>query len=327
MVSCARMNERAKQPELPWIEKLDAERANEAEAILTDVLEQLEGGASRARISAYADDTPPSPAIGSDEHWIERRVRVVRALENKGFIRMFRRDRHSGPMVPDHERGEWIVIDAREDEVRAGKEALEARKRHVVADWYGKSANVTSAFPKPPEVVAHMMKHNAAVAPPKNVQVETTPQLEALRTILRRFHLVTQELRRRHDGRQRLEIKDEYDVQDLLRALLRVHVGDIRPEEGVPSLGGASAKGDFFLKNEGVIVEAKMTRENLGNAELVKQLNDDLQKYPRIPGCNRLMVLIYDPELRVKNPDGLETDYRKEDPKFSCEVFVVPKGL
>lgn len=47
------------------------------------------------------------------------------------------------------------------------------------------------------------------------------------RTLLR-FHLVVYQLRRRRKGKQLLLISDEYDVQDLLHALLRLDFDDIR---------------------------------------------------------------------------------------------------
>ena len=36
---------------------------------------------------------------------------------------------------------------------------------------------------------------------------------------------------RRHDGRSTLEIRDEYDVQDLLQGLLKIDFEIVRPEE------------------------------------------------------------------------------------------------
>jgi len=36
-------------------------------------------------------------------------------------------------------------------------------------------------------------------------------------------------LKARHDGRSTLEITDEYDVQDLFTAMLKLHFDDVRP--------------------------------------------------------------------------------------------------
>jgi len=53
-----------------------------------------------------------------------------------------------------------------------------------------------------------------------------------------RFNLVARQLRNRHESRPTLEIEDEYDVQDLMHALLRIFFEDIRPEEWTPSYAG-----------------------------------------------------------------------------------------
>jgi hypothetical protein len=41
-------------------------------------------------------------------------------------------------------------------------------------------------------------------------------------------------------------VQDEYDVQDILKALLRVHFNDVRPEEPNPSIAGQSPRVDFW---------------------------------------------------------------------------------
>jgi hypothetical protein len=63
-----------------------------------------------------------------------------------------------------------------------------------------------------------------------------------------RFHAIARQLAQRRVNKPPFEIKDEYDVQDLLHALLRLHFDDIRPEEWTPSYGGGSSRMDFLLK-------------------------------------------------------------------------------
>jgi hypothetical protein len=67
---------------------------------------------------------------------------------------------------------------------------------------------------------------------PRTVQ---QPSLDRLLEILKRFHGVARQLRKRHGDRPTLDISDEYDVQDLLHALLRSRFDDVRPEDAVPS--------------------------------------------------------------------------------------------
>src|SRR5215472_13480956 len=103
-------------------------------------------------------------------------------------------------------------------------------------------------------------------------QVTTPDSSEALRNLLLRFHAVVIQLRQRHDGRPTLDVNDEYDVQDLLHALLCLHFDDIRPEEWTPSYAGKSSRVDFLLKREEVVVEIKKTRQGLTE----RQIGDEL---------------------------------------------------
>jgi hypothetical protein len=63
-------------------------------------------------------------------------------------------------------------------------------------------------------------------------------------------HLVARQLRKRHRDRATLIIADEYDVQDLLHALLRLEFDDVRPEENTPSYAGAELGWTFYKKTK-----------------------------------------------------------------------------
>ena len=115
-------------------------------------------------------------------------------------------------------------------------------------------------------------------------------------------------MRSRHSSRSTLEIEDEYDVQDLLHALLKIHFDDIRAEEWTPSYAGGSSRMDFLLKNEQIVVEVKKTRKNLSDREVGEQLLIDIAKYSRHQDCKILVCFVYDPEARIGNLTGLEND-------------------
>ena len=69
------------------------------------------------------------------------------------------------------------------------------------------------------------------------------------------FHRVARQLRARHANRPTLDVQDEYDLQDLMHALLVVHFADVRPEEynaelrrqgqpnGLPTQAGGDRRG------------------------------------------------------------------------------------
>ncbi len=96
--------------------------------------------------------------------------------------------------------------------------------------------------------------------------------IEALQRIFSKFHSIVRKLRDRYDDRKTLDVSDEYDVQNLLSALLVLYFDDIRPEEWTPSYAGQSARMDFLLKKEKIVVETKMTRKGLADKEIGNQL-------------------------------------------------------
>lgn len=156
------------------------------------------------------------------------------------------------------------------------------------------------------------------------VQTETPASIIASR--LCRFHLVVRSLRVRHDNRPPLEIEDEYDVQDLLHALLQLDFDDIRREEWTPSYAGGSSRMDFLLKQEQVVIETKKTRKGLGDKEIGQQLLLDIGRYSAHPDCRTLVCFVYDPEGRIGNPAALEGDLSGERDGLTVRVLIVPRG-
>jgi hypothetical protein len=129
-------------------------------------------------------------------------------------------------------------------------------------------------------------------------------------------------LRERDRGRTPFVVADEYDVQDLLAAVLRDLFEDVRPEDPSPSRAGASTRIDFVLKREQIVVEAKMTRDGLDERKVADQLIDDIERYRSHPDCRTLVAIVFDPERRIANPGGLEDDLRKDSPEFRVRVVV-----
>lgn len=145
----------------------------------------------------------------------------------------------------------------------------------------------------------------------------------ALTRICSRLPLVIQQLRRRHNERTTLDVEDEYDVQDVLHALLHVFFDDVRPEEVVPSYAGKSTRMDFLLKKESAVIEAKMTHRGLQAREVGEQLVLDITYYQSHPDCKKLFCVVYDPEHRIGNPRGVEGDLSKKHGALDVKVFIV----
>lgn len=143
---------------------------------------------------------------------------------------------------------------------------------------------------------------------PLDYMVEHGNTLQEICRICLRFSNVIRCIRKRYANRQPITVNDEYDVQYLLKILLSVSFDDIRSEETAPSYGGSSSRIDFLLKNEGIAIETKMTRENLTDKEISKQLIQDIAQYQSHPDVNSLVCFIYDSERLIENPSGIIRD-------------------
>ena len=148
---------------------------------------------------------------------------------------------------------------------------------------------------------------------------------ENIELIINRFHQVARQLRLRYNSRNTLDINDEYDVQDLFHALLKLYFDDVRPEEYTPSYAGANSRIDFVLKDESIIIEIKKSRKTLTAKKLGEELMIDSQRYQAHPDCKRIICFVYDPEGFITNPKGIENDLSKDTNGIPVSVFIRPE--
>jgi len=149
--------------------------------------------------------------------------------------------------------------------------------------------------------------------------------IEIIEQLARNFHLVVRKLSQRHDNRPPLEIRDEYDVQDLFYALLTPFFEDIRPEEVAPSHAGGHGRIDFLIKAEQIVIEIKKTRPSLKVKELRDQLIVDKDIYRTHPHCRTFIAFIYDPDGYIANPKGFERDLSNTPRDIRVKVIVAPR--
>lgn len=156
---------------------------------------------------------------------------------------------------------------------------------------------------------------------------KTEETIEELQDLFSKIHRITKALRKRHDNRDTLDIRDEYDVQDLLNALLQIYFDDIRAEEWTPSYAGKCSRIDFVLKKQEVVIEVKMTRQGLRDKELGDQLIIDIERYKSHPNCKTLICFVYDPDGRITNPRGLINDLESQSRDgLKVRLFINPES-
>ncbi len=149
--------------------------------------------------------------------------------------------------------------------------------------------------------------------------------LDLLRRVCMRFHLVARQLRLRKEYRPTLEITDEYDLQDLFYALLRLQFDEVGTEEWTPDYTNGARRTSYLLDWDRIVVVVKQTRTGLATKDLAEQVKADAAHYAARPDGTTLLCFIYDPDGRVGNPRGLEADLTTVSDSYMVEVIVAPK--
>jgi hypothetical protein len=137
--------------------------------------------------------------------------------------------------------------------------------------------------------------------------------------------MVARQLRLRRDYRATLEVEDEYDVQDLLYALLRLEFEEVGTEDWRPAYEEGVTRTSYLLHKDRVVIVVKKTKAGITAKELAEQARMDSTHYSGRSDCRTLVCFIYDPEGRIGNPRGLESDLTMVSDAFTLEVIIAPK--
>lgn len=143
--------------------------------------------------------------------------------------------------------------------------------------------------------------------------------------LCQRFHMVARQLRLRGEYRPTVNIEDEFDVQDLAHALLRLHFDDIGTDEWTPSYTDGTSRTTFLLDQDRLAVVVKKTRAGLSRKHLMDQVRADVERYRARGRCTHLLCFIYDPEGRIGNPSGFESELNSTSEHFTVDLVVAPK--
>lgn len=191
---------------------------------------------------------------------------------------------------PDADYGEWKINRER---------VVEALKDNGLEYFRGGRVLPTGQDPQErPSNIASQLR-----SPTKPNDIE-----ELLLVLVRGIRRAMHPLSHRRKGSISLSFANEYDVQDLLHALLRPWVADIRPEEFTPSYAGTSTRMDFLLPSHSLVIELKFIRDRNHAKRIGDELIIDVDHYRVHPACKNLWCVIYDPEHFLQNADGLRND-------------------
>ena len=145
---------------------------------------------------------------------------------------------------------------------------------------------------------------------------------ELLEVVVRGLRRAMHPLTHRRKGIQPLTFENEYDVQDLLHALLRPWISDIRPEEFTPSYAGSSTRMDFLLPAHELVIETKIVRDRTHAKKIGDELIIDIEHYRKHPNCKTLWCVVYDPDHLITNAPGLKNDLEGQRKSKNDEVTV-----
>ncbi|MBL8507167.1 MAG: hypothetical protein JNM11_01800 [Chitinimonas sp.] len=150
---------------------------------------------------------------------------------------------------------------------------------------------------------------------------------ELIEVLIKGLRRAMHPLTHRRKGAQPLSFANEYDMQDLLHALLRPWIQDIRPEEHTPSYAGSSTRMDFLLPAHKLVIETKYTRDQNHAKKIGDELIIDIAHYRKHQDCRVLWCVIYDPNHFIVNPEGLcgdlESSRTAGDGEMVVRVFVL----
>lgn len=160
-----------------------------------------------------------------------------------------------------------------------------------------------------------------------NIKYFNKSSEEVVRDILNNFSNAIQKIiKNRRKDHPNFEIKDEYDVQDILYVILKSVFPNLRDEDAIPKVGSKTTKIDLIIREERILVEVKMIKEKDSNeTHFIEQLKADFESYHECKWLGKLFCFVYDPYKKtrdISNFYDLNGDRTKGEHNFNVEVIV-----
>ena len=192
-----------------------------------------------------------------------------------------------------------------------------------INDWRLKWHNIKPMHYSECNLYSLLINNSTELEPFKKVdKIDSIAALEKIELLCNKFHTFVKKLNSRNDIGT-IDTQNEYDVQQLLYALLSLFFDDIRKEEFTPSHAGSFSRIDILLKNEQIGIEIKKTRKKLIDKKIGEELIDDIEKYQMHKDCKKLICFIYDPDEILSNPNGIINDLNKKHQEF-VKIIINP---
>ena len=163
---------------------------------------------------------------------------------------------------------------------------------------------------------------------PDRVRVLDQSGKEALKTTVKRaIDALTPAIRlfgsREEKSLDNWPITCEADIRDLLHVMLRASIADIIHEEVVPSRAGVSKRVDLYSEVARMFIEVKWINDSGRWKQILAQINDDIQTYPRHPLCEILYFVVVDVAKDIPDPELFQRDLSKSQTIDGKEIEVL----
>jgi hypothetical protein len=119
-----------------------------------------------------------------------------------------------------------------------------------------------------------------------------------------------------------IKINDEYDVQDLLYVILKSIFPQIKYEDDISNYGGSSKRLDFYLQEDGIILEVKEINK-ADDKKYTKQMKEDLQSYHVVNNLSYIIFFIYAPNAIQDVNSFLEMEGQQTIQNKTFNVIVI----
>jgi hypothetical protein len=162
---------------------------------------------------------------------------------------------------------------------------------------------------------------------------EALPEVEPSRErlalvmqVLNALPVVERILKDRGHDRAPFLIENEYDLQDLLFALLRSAFDDAQREVWTPKQAGSAKRIDMVIPSADALIETKFVRDKAHGKQVANELRVDFESYHGHEHCRNLIAVCLDPGRHIIDPAQFERDLsglrKKNEHEFNVTVLV-----
>jgi hypothetical protein len=136
----------------------------------------------------------------------------------------------------------------------------------------------------------------------------------------------------RRSGAEPFVVENEYDVQDFVRAYLRMRFPErLKFEESTPSTAGKGGRVDFLLEEHRYLIELKVFQnESHWKSTMFNDITAKFERYGNDTRCDVLFIFIYDPERQFRAAAQAETELSSDrvsskGRRYRTRIVVAPQ--